>query len=66
MMRFYKVLFILFFIGVFYFAVAAEFPFNTILTGLAKVLPDNSITPVKDTTIIISRYGLKFYFGSFV
>jgi hypothetical protein len=62
-MRFYKVLFILFFIGVFYFAVAAEFPFDTILTGLAKVLPDNSITPVKDTTIIISRYGLKFYFG---
>lgn len=41
---------------------STQFPFDTVLTGLAKVLPDNRIVPNVDT-LFIDRYGLRFYFG---
>lgn len=42
---------------------ATVFPFDTVLSGLARVLPNNRITPDLDTTIVVARYGLTFHFG---
>jgi|WetSurMetagenome_2_1015567.scaffolds.fasta_scaffold242600_2 hypothetical protein len=44
------------------FAATSTFPFDTVLTGLAKVLPNNLIGP-QDTLITVVRYNLNFHFG---
>jgi len=42
---------------------STRFPYDTVLTGFARVLPDNSVISNLDT-ISIGRYGFRFRFAS--